>query len=302
MCCFSSSVERVAGTQIFARPLGERQILVYSMNIQAQEDVAMILPLPVPPGSSEDALQFINLQDYPELFGHLGRGFTDPQVARGGVSRGLVPQPARLLEVHQVGQFEASYVPTVADFGRLDPRFRLPTAVFDTLPQYRDWGFAVFKLRLSQDFPHPPPFAPPKQSWLDRLRGKVPAAPSAEKPRAAVPHEIHPMAFSFPRRHSAELFFPTVHVHDGKVHAEAEFDHTLYCQLEHRAAEPIVWLMRHNTAKNGYESMPWESSRLPISELVELRRSAGVIDAAAPLFRSEIRGQQPNQDTVLRLL
>ena len=35
----------------------------------------------------------------------------------------------RMLEVVQVGNFEASFVPTENDFlERLDPRFRLPTA------------------------------------------------------------------------------------------------------------------------------------------------------------------------------
>ncbi len=32
------------------------------------------------------------------------------------------------------------------------------------------------------------------------------------------------MAFEFPHRDPTRLFFPTVHVHDGRVHARAEFD------------------------------------------------------------------------------
>jgi hypothetical protein len=42
------------------------------------------------------------------------------------------------------------------------------------------------------------------------------------------------MAFSFPRRDTKALFFPTVHIHDGKVHAKAGFDHALYCQPHER--------------------------------------------------------------------
>jgi hypothetical protein len=42
--------------------------------------------------------------------------------------------------------FEASFVPCVRDFARLDDRFWLPSAVWDALPAYADWGFAVFKL------------------------------------------------------------------------------------------------------------------------------------------------------------
>jgi hypothetical protein len=48
---------------------------------------------------------------------------------------------ASKLEVIQVGDFEASFVPTVKDFSRLDERFRLPSAVWD-LPN-RDTFLAV---------------------------------------------------------------------------------------------------------------------------------------------------------------
>jgi hypothetical protein len=37
--------------------------------------------------------------------------------------------------VREVGSFEASYVPKIADFSRLDERFRLPVAVWKKLPQ-----------------------------------------------------------------------------------------------------------------------------------------------------------------------
>lgn len=49
--------------------------------------------------------------------------------------------------VHDVGDYQASNVPTARDFDRLDPRFRLSDAVRSGHPDYRDRGFAVFKLR-----------------------------------------------------------------------------------------------------------------------------------------------------------
>ena len=50
MCCFSRPVTSVSSTKIFARDAGGgRQHLVYSMNYKAAEDLAMVLPLPVPP-------------------------------------------------------------------------------------------------------------------------------------------------------------------------------------------------------------------------------------------------------------
>ena len=196
MCCFSGKVSEVSGTQIFARLAdGREQILVYSMNVAAPEDVAMILPLPVPPASPERAVTWIDLSDYPDLFVDLNQLF--PEIIFGpGLSAhaGEVPP----LEVFAVGSFEASFVPSPADFARLDPRFRLPDTALAALPQYADWGFAVFKL--------------------------APGAPGA-------PRTIHPMAFRFPLRDPTALFYPMVHVHDGQFHPRARYDHTLYCQV-----------------------------------------------------------------------
>ena len=98
-----------------------------------------------------------------------------------------------ILKVVHVGSFEASFVPTMKDFSRLDERFRISDTAWKKLPGYKDFGFAVFKLKSGES-------------------------------------KIHPMAFSFPRRDMKTLFFPTVHIHDGEVHSKAEFDHALYCQ------------------------------------------------------------------------
>jgi hypothetical protein len=48
MCCFSRPVEHVSNTSIFARPVAKgRQALVYTIQLNAREDLAMILPIPV---------------------------------------------------------------------------------------------------------------------------------------------------------------------------------------------------------------------------------------------------------------
>jgi hypothetical protein len=65
MCCFSQPIDRVSGTKIFARGVNRRQVLVYSMVYAAPTDLAMVLPLPVPPRSPEDAVRFISLEEYP---------------------------------------------------------------------------------------------------------------------------------------------------------------------------------------------------------------------------------------------
>src|SRR2546428_2830453 len=193
MCCFSQPVRSVHCTNIFARPADERrQFLVYSMTLDARKELAMILPLPVKTPAAENDVEFIDLQGYPNFFADLEQGFAN--VRHGAtVGKSALPATAATLRVLQVGSFEASFVPTITDFSRLDERFRLPQNVWDKLPGYKTYGFAVFKL----------------------------------KPGAMT---IHPMAFSFPRQNINAIFFPTVHIHDRKMHSKAGFDHSLFCQ------------------------------------------------------------------------
>lgn len=195
MCCFSQPVLSVSATNIFAREAPDgRQYLAYDMTLSAAEDLAMILPLPVPLGTSDDALTFLDLSGYAELFDDLASGFLEA-VSMGLELTRAIPASASFepLAVVDVGSFEASFVPSIGDFDRLDARFRLPPDVWPNLPGYADFGFAVFKLKKGNK-------------------------------------RIHPMAFIFPRADANALFFPTVHVHDGEVHVDADFDHALYCQ------------------------------------------------------------------------
>jgi hypothetical protein len=217
MCCFSRPVRHVSKTRIFARPLrAERQLLVYAMSLAADSELAMVLPIPVPPRSAEDAIRFVDLSACPTFFDQLASLFP-LELTRGG----FAPQPApaaKRLVVHDVGEFEASFVPTRADFDRLDERFRLPANVWDELPTYADWGFCVFKLKAKQ-LDHEP-------GVLERVKGFLGGGGGSKPSRT-----YHPMAFEFPRRDASALFFPTVHVHDGEAHVTARFDHTLYAQL-----------------------------------------------------------------------
>src|SRR5207244_12945606 len=141
------------------------------------------------------------------------------------------------------GSSEASFVPPPADFERLDERFRLPPTAWDQLPDYADYGFAVFKLKAGEN-------------------------------------TIHPMAFEFPRRGAGRLFFPTVHVHDGAVHAEADFDHALYYQA---LAEPAGAARMDRTAA-------------PAQDFMDAARAQGTIDPAKRCFKMRLFGTLPNQD------
>jgi hypothetical protein len=191
MCCFTGAVRSVAGTRIFARDAGDgRQLLAYAMTVDAADPVAMVLPLRIAANGPGEALQFVDLEGYPDLFADLDLGFPAPRKVRLIATKSAPPQ--NLLAVVEVGAFVASFVPTVGDFERLDPRFRMPEAVWDALPTYRGFGFAVFALEPGR-------------------------------------RTVHPMALWF-RRAGAGLFFPTLHVHDGAVHERARFDHLLYCQ------------------------------------------------------------------------
>lgn len=168
--------------------------MVYGMSLQANEDLAMILPIPVLEGSGEKALQFLSFAKYPDFFEHLSAGFPEVQkLSRSDSFAAAAVALPEKLEVVSVGSFEASFVPHIADFARLDERFRLPNTEWDKLPGYASFGFAVFKLKAGQA-------------------------------------KVHPMAFTFPSSIPEVLFFPTLHIHDGEVHEKAEFDHSLFCQ------------------------------------------------------------------------
>src|SRR5262245_33380467 len=111
MCCFSRRVEKVANTSIFARASkDDRQYLVYSMTLSAKEDLAMILPIPTPKNTDEDAVKFLSLKEYPAFFTDMARPFLPPaNRALGGGKGKKSEKPEPKLKVVEVGSFEASF-------------------------------------------------------------------------------------------------------------------------------------------------------------------------------------------------
>jgi hypothetical protein len=250
VCIFSARVSSIANTKIFARNTADgRQFLVYAMQYQANSELAMILPLPVPASGPENAIRFIDLLGYAEFFDDMAKGFILPQPAGRSIGRLLANK--QTLTVHEVGSFEASFVPHLGDFARLDARFRLPEQTWEQLPQYADYGFAVFKLKAG-----------------------------AQK--------IHPMAFEFPRRNPGKLFYPTVHIHDGKVETQAHFDHTLYCQTAQRQAG---WLFSSADLPMLHPS--------PAARFMDIDRAQGIIDPDGFVQMKNLFGMQANQDIVI---
>jgi hypothetical protein len=248
VCIFSSLVSSVANTNIFARSSIEgKQFLVYRMQYEADSELAMILPLPTPALPPEDAVRFIDLSGYPEFFTDMFHGF--PIALTRGQAAAAAIDGSATLKVHEVGSFHASFVPHQRDFARLDSRFRLPDQTWAMMPQYKDYAFAVFKLQAGA-------------------------------------RNVHPMAFEFPRRNSRELFFPTVHVHDGVVTPDAWFDHSLYSQ------RPLL------QGKHDWSS-PFEDTFVPASEFMDIGRTQGIVDADTTVQRRTIYGLEINRDILI---
>lgn len=250
MCCFSRPINDVRDTNIFARFGADGlQTIVYSMYLDSAVDVSMILPIPVRRPASEKAVSFIDLSGYEDFFKDMKSGFPAPTPAP--LSRAM-PKAANTfgpqLEVKKVGSFDASFVPTVADFSRLSPEFRLPEGTWDALPAYKNFGFAVFKLRKT----------------------------------AA---KVHPMAFTFPSADPSKLFFPTVHIHDGKVHKKAEFHHDLFCQVAGSTKAMTQWVESPGLAKN----------------FVKVAKTKGIVAGDRHVYRMKLNGELKNVDTLVAL-
>ena len=111
------------------------------------------------------------------------------------------------------------------------------------VPQYKAYGFAVFKLKQGH-------------------------------------HKAHPMAFEFPRADPRQLFFPTVHIHDGLVHDKADFDHALYAQFGMAPAQG------------------WIETTKPAGMFMDISKCAGLVDADGHVYKRTIRGERKNEDTL----
>ena len=148
MCIFSQPVVSVSDTNIFARLLPEGwQYLVYQMRFETREKNAMVLPLPVQlPATDDETLEFISLKQHESFFKDLNKGFPLALPSKPTFSRGVdsAVNSKPMLKVHDVGDFIASFVPSIGDFDRLDEQFRVPQESWDKIPRYSDFGFAVF--------------------------------------------------------------------------------------------------------------------------------------------------------------
>lgn len=261
MCCFSGKTQ-VFGTSIFARLSGpDTQVLAYQMHYEAKEPVAMILPLPVALPAREDSVTWKDLKEYPTLFSDISAGFPalpESNFFSRSKSATASAMPESQLAVHVVGDFIASFVPTVDDFARLDPRFTIKKDVWAQIPAYADYGFAVFQLKELSGTPHPMAF-----EWKTRMRDQV--------------------------------FFPTVHIHDGTVHKEESFDHVLY--LQDPALDDRISDYQGSDKKDGRTGLV--RSQSVASSFVQAPKAAGLLLPSLLVHKMSIRGMHANTDTIV---
>lgn len=239
MCCFSQKVDAVSGTKIFARASKDGRQFL-AYSMLLKANSDLAMVLPIPTPAGVK-------EDAVKFISLKDYPAFFDDLARPFLTRG--PKPGGIkdggpgkLKVVEVGAFAASFVPTARDFARLDEQFRIPQATWDTLPAVKGFGFAVFKLKKGES-------------------------------------KVHPMAFEFPRADKNKLFFPTVHIHDGKIHKTAVFDHALYCQV---TTETVL---------------KWKESTKLAGEIVDLKKAAGLIDKDGHIYQLIIKGRKPNEDT-----
>lgn len=256
MCCFARAIQSVTDTMIFARINGNGgQYLAYQMKYKSAEPNAMILPLPVALPAAEDDVRFIDLSEYDDIFEDLSSAF--PYVPPRQLGCAMLPTAAvanDALLVHKVGNFIASFVPTMDDFSRLDEQFVIPTETWQKIPHYRDYGFAVFQLK--------------------ELAGKP-----------------HPMAFEFKTRLN-DIFFPTVHIHDGQVHSHEDFDHSLF--LQHAGFDSIAGRYQGPRRPDRYTGIV--RSKDVAGKYCNIEKAQGILAADLLLHRIDLNGKLENRD------
>lgn len=81
-----------------------------------------------------------------------------------------------------------------------------------------------------------------------------------------------------------KLFFPTVHIHDGEVHAKEHFDHELYCQV----SRPGL-----------FEMMKWEESPGLAKGTSKVEKSEGLLFGDSHIYRRRMIGDFANKDVIL---
>ncbi|MGH9902486.1 MAG: hypothetical protein ACRD68_11825, partial [Pyrinomonadaceae bacterium] len=150
--------------------------------------------------------------------------------------------------------------------------------VWEGLDEYRDYGFAVFKLKATRSR---------LGGSFSRLLRWIEGAPPETS-------RVHPMAFEFPTRRPGLLFFPTVHVHDRRLHPTAQFDHVLYYQEGSQSSDPSFTPPAGDVpGKVERVERSWSSA----SSFIDIARAEGIVAPDEHCMRMPLGGRQENRDT-----
>jgi hypothetical protein len=129
---------------MFVGQRGDRQLTVYSASILGAR-IEMVLPVRT---HGANDVEFVDLKGYPDFFRDCEHAM---YVGSRSMSKSVasVEAPAGYLEVHQVGNYKASFAPSWVDLDRADPRvFQLsPRLKAVVTPHYPagEFGFVIYK-------------------------------------------------------------------------------------------------------------------------------------------------------------
>lgn len=199
MCIILTHVESVSNTQIYVSSSKKRtrQLTVYSNQVETHVKNAMILPVPNP--LSVKLLNFSHytniFEDCRECFHYDDGSMKNGRLYRSSLSASAEHRPP--LPVYTVGSYQASIVPSIDDFDRVNTQIlRVNPEVFKLLKDTYDpsFGFLICQLREGS-------------------------------------HHYHPFAYTHLIHKSKLLFVPTLHYHLGEKNVTSDWDHTIYSPM-----------------------------------------------------------------------
>jgi hypothetical protein len=195
MCCFNHPIDHVHSTRIFVGTRNGQQITVYSAALVGSR-IEMVLPVR---SRGAEKIEFVDMKSYPTFFEDCERASMPVTRAGKVMSAGSRTAAAPgYLPVERVGDYDASFAPSLPDLKRADPRvFRLSPrleAVFRPHYPPDEFGYVIYKLVHSGT--------------------------------------MHPFAYRHAHTEGEPLFVPTRHEHghDGPP----DWDHRIYHQADAR--------------------------------------------------------------------
>ena len=199
MCIILARVESVSNTQLYisSSKTKERQLVIYTNKVTSPDSNAMILPVPNPL-----SVELLNFRHYKDIFEDCQKCFrhyddTRHLYATRSLACSASDSHRPVLPVYTIGSYQASIVPSLDDFDRLNTNIlRVNPEVASLLRKTYDseFGFLVCQLK----------------------RGN---------------HQYHPFAYTHSIHSNRLLFVPTLHYHLGEKGSSADWDHTIYSPM-----------------------------------------------------------------------